>query len=76
MLLRAIISLLLLAFASADACHRPPGIEALEAPDVIVIGEYHSTNEIPPFFFDVVCTLAKDVDGVLIIGLSPAAQRD
>lgn len=69
-LFRVILSMLLLSSSvSAEPCISPPGIEALESASVVVIGEYHGTNEIPVFFFDVVCTLANESKGTLVVGL-------
>lgn len=53
----------------AQACAEPTGIEVIDQPGVAVFGEYHGTNEIPQFFEDVVCTIAKRTEGPLLVAL-------
>lgn len=61
--------LLILVTGVARACTVPVGFDEVRTADVTVFGEYHGTNEIPAFFFDVVCTMALDSKATVVVGL-------
>jgi hypothetical protein len=53
----------------AYACAEPPGMSAIGRSGVIIFGEYHGTNEIPAFFYDVVCASTESSRGTTLVGL-------
>lgn len=55
---------------SNASCARVEGVESIYSAPIVIIGEFHGSNEIPEFFFDVVCNYKKHFrKTTIVIGL-------
>ena len=55
--------------SASPPCSAPDGLDKIAGSKVVIFGEYHGTNEIPTFFYNVVCASKVRQNGTLVVGL-------